>query len=110
MNVVCLPRWAQRSWAFAVAALVGLGACGPTIRPPQGPGTEWPCGYHGKSCDPVAPGMCCMNDEICGYDGPWSRCPAGYCCYDPGEWPAGKAPRAGEKSQSRKQQKPSDFR
>lgn len=69
--------------AFAAAVVV---ACNNSvIQPPTGPNTEYPCGYQGKSCDPVAPGMCCSLDEDCGYSGPWSTCPEGYCCYNGGE-------------------------
>ena len=72
------------SLAPVVLGLVILGACGPTIHPPTGPNTEYPCGLQGKSCDPIAPGRCCALDEDCGYTGPWSTCPAGFCCYNGG--------------------------
>lgn len=74
----------RRLVAVSIFTSICVWACGPTIHPPTGPGTEYPCGIQGKSCDPVAPGACCSLDEDCGYDGPWSTCPAGYCCYNGG--------------------------
>ncbi len=61
-----------------------LAACGPTTNPPTGPNTSWPCGIHGRSC---GNGMCCETNDVCGFDGPFSRCEAGYCCFDGPHWP-----------------------
>lgn len=89
---------------FVMAVVV---ACGPNsvIYPPTGPGTEYPCGLQGKSCDPVAPGKCCNLDEDCGYTGPWSPCPEGYCCYNGGEdtrYPGTSKPDAGTPGSGKK--------
>lgn len=67
------------------------------IHPKTGPGTEYPCGVQGRSCAPVAPGKCCSLNEVCGYKGPFSTCPEGYCCYTGGEgWPrVGASPDGG---------------
>lgn len=59
-------------------ALALLVACA-TLTPPQGPGTEYPCGLRGLSC---GSGLCCWEGDVCGSDAPFSRCPAGYCCAD----------------------------
>lgn len=91
------------SLAPVAAVLIVIGACGPTIHPPTGPGTEYPCGIQGKSCDPVAPGMCCSLDEDCGYEGPWSNCPKGYCCANGGDdtrYPGVAKPKATQKKQT----------
>ena len=67
--------------AFALAL---TGACGPTTHPLVGPDTAWPCGLHGKSCGNH---LCCGENDVCGFDGPFSRCEPGYCCYDGPHWP-----------------------
>lgn len=61
-------------------------ACGPAVHPAEGPGTEYPCGIHGRVC---GGGMCCADTEVCGgYDAAgFSRCPAGYCCDEGEDWP-----------------------
>lgn len=78
--------------------MVVLVACNsPVIKPPEGPGTEYPCGVHGKSCGDH---MCCGEYDVCGSTGAFSRCPEGYCCYDgPPNWPGVGAayPDAGAK-------------
>lgn len=66
------------------------------LHPKTGPGTEYPCGVHGQSCAPVgAPGMCCSTLEVCGYKGPFSTCPAGYCCFVGDNWPRVSASQDG---------------
>lgn len=60
--------------AFAIVACVG-----PATQPgPTGPGTAWPCGYHGVSC---GGGMCCDEDSECGTGAAFSTCAKGYCCF-----------------------------
>ena len=63
-----------------VAVIIAI-ACGPASRPPEGPGTEWPCGHWGVQC---LNGACCPWAHICG--GPnaagFQRCEPGYCCFD----------------------------
>ena len=56
------------------------------VKPPEGPGTAYPCGLRGVSCG-GKPLMCCPQNHICGFNGPGSRCTAGYCCYDGDDWP-----------------------
>ena len=59
-------------------------ACAALTPGPTGPGTDWPCGYHGISC---GGGMCCDENEICGganegvKGAPFSGSAAGMCCY-----------------------------
>ena len=70
-------------------------ACNGTLNPPSGPDTAYPCGIRGVSC---GGGACCPEAHVCGYDGPWARCEAGYCCYDGPHWPgagrdAGRIPQ-----------------
>jgi hypothetical protein len=54
------------------------------LTPAQGPGTDYPCGYHGVSC---GGGMCCPENHVCGhlaegvYGEPFSGCAPGMCCY-----------------------------
>lgn len=59
-------------------------ACNGINTPPTGPGTDYPCGVWGVVCAEAStvPGvtMCCPQASICGYSGPFSRCPAGSCC------------------------------
>lgn len=72
----------------ALALLATVGACsaaqpGGELVPASGRGTAYPCGLQGVSC---SPGWCCDGlDSLCGSNEPASRCPAGECCYDPGE-------------------------
>ncbi len=58
--------------AFA-ASLVSLLACEIT-KPPEGPGTEYPCGIHGLSWGNH---MCCWEGDECNVP----TCPAGMCCW-----------------------------
>lgn len=64
---------------FALIAIVL--ACGPASRPPEGPGTDWPCGRWEVQCPN---GSCCPWAHICG--GPdgagFQRCEPGHCCFD----------------------------
>lgn len=67
--------------------IIVIVACNGLTNPPTGPGTEYPCGVWGVTCSvSSANAMCCAEGEICGYDGAFSRCPAGSCCYEGGEW------------------------
>lgn len=77
-------------------ALVATFACYGTdvVKPPEGPGTSYPCGVRGVECG-GKPLMCCPEKHICGFDGAFSRCAAGYCCYDGDDWPAAAGPDAG---------------
>lgn len=61
--------------ALTFAAVI-IAACGPFQNPPS---PEYPCGPKGIVC---ANHMCCWRGDVCGYDGPWSRCPAGQCCFE----------------------------
>lgn len=54
-------------------------SCHGLLTPETGPGTAYPCGIGGVEC---GGGACCPEYHVCGYDGPWSRCEPGYCCYD----------------------------
>jgi hypothetical protein len=50
------------------------------VKPPEGPGTSYPCGVWGVSC---GNGSCCPWAHICGLEGDaWRRCSVGYCCAD----------------------------
>ena len=61
-----------------ITVVVVAFACSAT-KPPEGPGTEYPCGIHGISC----PGhMCCWEGDVCGFEGEGSRCPADMCCWE----------------------------
>lgn len=73
----------------AVAALL-MHACygSDVVKPPEGPGTEYPCGVWGVACTTTKPIQCCPPKHICGYAGGFSRCEPGYCCYDGDDWPA----------------------
>lgn len=58
--------------------LLALGACIGMIRPPEGPGTDYPCGISNVSCGNH---MCCdAPTTVCG--GPFTGCAAGMCCVD----------------------------
>ena len=63
------------------ALLLMLVACAsstPSILTPKtGPGTDYPCGVHGRSCGNH---MCCDEEEACG-GVPFSGCPANMCCF-----------------------------
>jgi len=61
---------------LGVAALLVWGASCETLQPKTGPGTEWPCGTHGKLC---SSGSCCPDDTDCGGDVP--SCRPGSCCH-----------------------------
>jgi hypothetical protein len=60
---------------FAVLAFAV--ACSAT-KPPEGPGTEYPCGIRGISCGNH---MCCWEGDVCGSEKPGSTCPDGMCCW-----------------------------
>jgi hypothetical protein len=45
--------------------------------PPQGPGTEFPCGYRGVDCGDET---CCYEGDVCG-GAPFTGCPADTCCF-----------------------------
>ena len=72
---------------FATFAFALIVSCYGTdvIKPPEGPGTSYPCGIRGVVC---ARRMCCPENHICGFDGPGSRCSPGACCYDGDHWPS----------------------
>lgn len=64
---------------FCSLTIIVLAACvGPATTVKTGPGTAYPCGVYGHSCGNH---MCCSNRDDCGFDGPFSNCPAGYCCF-----------------------------
>ena len=72
-----------RGSILALAILVA--ACGQqsVLHPPQGPGTDFPCGYQGISCDVHSGDGCCDGGEYCGHDlqqDPTGTCPKGECC------------------------------
>jgi hypothetical protein len=76
--------------ALVMYSCLGLGCNTPAIlTPPIGPGTEWPCGYHGRVCKNS---MCCGEFDVCGEDDP--SCPANSCCFY-GEDPEFSATRDG---------------
>ncbi len=81
----------MKTMAFVLLFGLLLASCGSNsiLTPPVGPNTDYPCGVQGQVCNDQ---MCCGLDDICGFDGPGSRCPAGYCCYDGPNWPLGAAP------------------
>jgi hypothetical protein len=60
-----------------IAILAFCLSCTPSVlTPPTGPGTDLPCGYHGRSC---GNGKCCDMTETCGAE--HTSCPAEMCCY-----------------------------
>jgi hypothetical protein len=78
----------------AALALLVLHACGcntpADLIVPTGPGTDYPCGVHGRVCKNS---MCCGEFDVCGLpDDP--SCPAGQCCFY-GEDPEFSATRDG---------------
>lgn len=68
-----------------LAIFIALFTACNAIQVPTGPGTDYPCGVYGKSC---GGGMCCGQGDVCGFTGPMSTCPAGYCCFVGGKRPA----------------------
>ncbi len=67
---------------IAAAVAVSFACEGPASRPPEGPGTAWPCGYQGVECPDH---MCCPRFHVCGHAtayGYFNRCEPGYCCAD----------------------------
>jgi len=73
---------------FILCSFIVAIACNGFVTPPTGPNTEYPCGVWGVECEKTAKGsMCCPQNHICGYDGQFSRCPSGTCCYDGDHWP-----------------------
>jgi hypothetical protein len=74
--------------------------CGPgsVTQPPQGPGTGFPCGYHGHSC---GNGYCCDDNEECGTDpdAGFSACPPNMCCYTGEDATSLTAKRGGHRPQ-----------
>lgn len=80
-----------RKMIVVAAAAAAWIACNGLTSPPVGPHTEYPCGVWGVVCHQDKNGdsaMCCPQDHICGFDGPFSRCGAGLCCYDGDHWPS----------------------
>jgi hypothetical protein len=76
---------------FAGVLLLAF-ACHGILTPPTGPDTPYPCGIRGVTCQE---GACCPENHLCGFDGPFSRCPEGYCCYDGPHWPYSATPDGG---------------
>lgn len=67
--------WGMRLVTAAIFGLLVVLACeGPATKPPEGPGTEYPCGIRGISCHN---GNCCWIGEECNVP----TCPEGMCCY-----------------------------
>jgi len=48
--------------ALLAFCVVGCTAFEAYVTPPQGPGTDWPCGYNNTVCDD---GTCCGYREQC---------------------------------------------
>lgn len=80
----------------AIAGVIGfvVFACNGTLNPPEGPGTEYPCGVRGVVCT-TTPLACCPENHICGFAGGFSRCEPGYCCFDGDSDPHRATPDAG---------------
>lgn len=76
-----------RKLVVACLAVAGVTLACATITPPEGPGTQFPCGRWGVECPN---GRCCEYKHVCGDTayGYFNRCTPGYCCYEGGDdWP-----------------------
>lgn len=72
---------AVSSWLLVgLATISSCGEAASVLRPPEGPGTSYPCGIGGVEC---SNGACCPGAHVCGVEGdPWRRCEPGFCCYE----------------------------
>lgn len=78
----------MRKLILLLAVTIFIIACNGLVNPPTGPNTEYPCGIWGVECSIKSTGsMCCPQNHICGFNGEFSRCPEGMCCYDGDHWP-----------------------
>lgn len=59
--------------AFGIA--FAFASCTPETTVPVGPGTEYPCGTHGKMCPNK---LCCGEDWDCA---DYAGCPPETCCF-----------------------------
>ncbi len=90
---------------LGVLVFTAIAACAGFARPPEGKGTEYPCGVWGVSCHN---GACCDWGDICGEPGygSFQRCPDGSCCTDGDPFYGSSQADAGPSSAGAARQRP----
>lgn len=75
------------TFVMGLFVAVSIGSNCETTKPPEGPGTAYPCGIWGVEC-PDGVACCPYNHECGGFKGEYfETCPKDYCCAVNDNWP-----------------------